>query len=159
MSGDKIKTLSELTKALKSLRKKGKSIVFTNGCFDILHKGHIRLLEKAKSLGDILVVALNTDQSVKRIKGKARPINKQGDRALVMAALSAVDFVTFFNEMTPEKIIKSLSPDILLKGGDWKKTDIVGADYIRSRGGKVYSIEFVRGYSTSRLVDKISKCP
>ena len=157
MSDNKIKNPSELAKTLRYLRKKGRSIVFTNGCFDILHKGHVRLLLKAKSLGDVLVVALNTDQSVKRIKGSARPFNKQNDRAIVIAALSAVDFVTFFNEATPENIIKRLSPNILVKGGDWKKNDIVGADYIKRKGGKVYSIGFVKGYSTSKLINKICK--
>ena len=157
MSNNKIKSPSELAKRLKSLKKKGMSVVFTNGCFDILHKGHIKLLIKAKALGDILVVALNTDESVRKIKGNSRPINKQGDRAIVISALGAVDFVTFFNETTPQRVIKILSPDILIKGGDWKKSDIVGADYVRSKGGKVYSVGFVKGYSTSKLIDEISK--
>lgn len=158
MSNNKIKTLPELIKALRSLKKKGKSIVFTNGCFDILHKGHIKLLSEAKSLGDILVVALNTDRSVKKIKGDSRPINSQKDRACVLAALSVVDFVTFFNEPTPERIIRRLSPDILVKGGDWKRNDIIGADYMRQKGGKVCTIGFLRGYSTSSLINKMDKC-
>lgn len=152
---NRIKTLPEIIKALKPLRKKGRKIVFTNGCFDILHKGHIRLLEKAKSLGDVLIVALNTDASVKKIKGPKRPITRQGDRAFIAAALRSVDFVTFFSENTPEKIIKKISPDVLVKGGDWGKNGIAGADYIRSLGGKVYSVDFVEGYSTSGIVKKI----
>jgi D-beta-D-heptose 7-phosphate kinase/D-beta-D-heptose 1-phosphate adenosyltransferase len=153
---DKVKTQTELVKSIKPFKKRGKKIVFTNGCFDILHKGHVELLEKSKLLGDVLVVALNTDASVKKIKGSRRPVNKQNDRAAVVAALRAVDFVTFFNEKTPERLIKKLCPDILVKGGDWKKGDIVGADHVISRGGKVCSIDFVKGYSTSGLINRIA---
>ncbi|MBU4376443.1 MAG: D-glycero-beta-D-manno-heptose 1-phosphate adenylyltransferase [Candidatus Omnitrophica bacterium] len=154
---NRIKSLPKLIRALKPLKKKGRKIVFTNGCFDILHKGHVRLLEKAKSLGDVLIVALNTDASVKKIKGQKRPVTKQNDRALIIAALRPVDFVTFFNETTPEKAIKRISPDILVKGGDWKKCMVVGAGHVMSKGGKVYSVDFVKGYSTSGLLRKIKR--
>ncbi|MDP3790238.1 MAG: D-glycero-beta-D-manno-heptose 1-phosphate adenylyltransferase [Candidatus Omnitrophota bacterium] len=139
------------------MRKRGRKVVFTNGCFDILHKGHVKLLEKAKSLGDVLVVALNSDASVRKIKGPKRPLNNQRDRAAIVAALSSVDFVTFFNEPTPESLIKQIAPDVLVKGGDWRKQDIVGSGYVESRGGKVYSIKFIKGYSTSQFINRIIK--
>ncbi len=154
---NRIKSLPELIKALGPLKKRGRKIVFTNGCFDILHRGHVRLIEKAKSLGDVLIVALNTDASVKKIKGPKRPVTKQRDRAFIMASLRDVDFVIFFNESTPERAIKRISPDVLVKGGDWKKRGIAGADYVISRGGKVYSVDLVKGYSTSGILSKI-KC-
>jgi len=157
MTENKIKNHSKLITIIKSLKKRGKRVVFTNGCFDILHKGHVRLLEKAKSLGDVLIVALNSDCSVKKIKGPARPLNRQLDRAIIIAALSPVDFVTFFNEPTPENLIKKLNPDVLVKGGDWKKAKIVGGVHVTSYGGKIYSIKFVKGYSTSRLINRMTQ--
>lgn len=155
MADDKIKNRSEIVNLAKSLRKIGKRVVFTNGCFDILHKGHVKLLEKAKSLGDILVVALNSDASVRKIKGPKRPLNNQRDRAAIIAALSSVDFVTFFDEPTPECLIRQINPDALVKGGDWQKEGIVGSEYVESRGGKVYSIKFIKGYSTSQFINRI----
>jgi D-beta-D-heptose 7-phosphate kinase/D-beta-D-heptose 1-phosphate adenosyltransferase len=152
---NKIKNIATLKTIIGSLKKQGKRIVFTNGCFDILHKGHIRLLEKAKSLGDILVVAINSDSSVKKIKGPNRPINSAKDRAIVLSAISVIDFITTFNESTPARIIKQLNPDILVKGGDWKKGEIVGENFIESKGGKVCSIPFIKGYSTSRFITEI----
>lgn len=157
MIEDKIKSRFQLIKLASSLKKSGKTIVFTNGCFDILHKGHVRLLEKSKSLGDVLIVALNSDSSVKTIKGPKRPLNNQTDRAVLVAALSPVDFVTFFNESTPESLIKKISPDVLVKGGDWKKGAIAGAAYVKSYGGKVCSIKFIKGYSTSCLINKVAR--
>ena len=157
MTERKIKSASSLKKILKLLKKKGKKIIFTNGCFDILHTGHVKLLEKAKSLGDVLVVAINTDRSVKTIKGRRRPVNSEKDRAIVLSALGFVDFVTFFDEPDPGKIIKQLDPDVLVKGGDWKKGKIIGADYVKSRGGKVYSLPLIKGYSTSRFIANIEK--
>jgi cytidyltransferase-related domain len=133
----KIKNAKDLARTLSSLRSKGKKIVFTNGCFDILHVGHVDYLSKARRLGDVLVVGLNNDSSVKKIKGEGRPINKELDRAKVLAALSAVDYVTFFGEPTPEKLIMKLRPDLLVKGGDWKVKDIVGGDFVTKNGGKV----------------------
>ena len=157
MIENKIKSASRLKAVLKSLKKKGKKIIFTNGCFDVLHKGHVKLLEKARSLGDVLVVAINADSSVKKIKGLGRPVNSEKDRAFVLSALGSVDFVTFFKESNPAKIIKQLKPDVLVKGGDWKKEEIIGSDYVKSKGGKVYSLPLIKGYSTSRLIDSIAK--
>lgn len=157
MTGDKIKNRSEIIKLIESIKKKGKKVIFTNGCFDILHKGHVKLLEEAKSLGDVLIVALNSDASVRKIKGPKRPLNNQRDRAAIVAALSSVDLVTFFNEPTPENLIRQINPDILVKGGDWQKKDIVGSGYVQSRGGKVCSIKFIKGYSTSQFINRIIK--
>ena len=153
----KIKSQAALARAIAKLRAGKKKVVFTNGCFDILHVGHIDYLKKARRSGDALIVALNSDASVRAIKGSTRPINKQADRAKVLAALYFVDYVTIFGDRTPEKLIKMLKPDILAKGGDWKVRDIVGADFVKSCGGKVLRIPFVRGYSTTSLIDKIGK--
>lgn len=151
----KLKGVLPLSRILRGLRSKGRRIVFTNGCFDILHPGHVFYLEKASRMGDILVLGLNSDRSVRAIKGKDRPINKELDRAYVLSALSFVDYVTIFGEATPELIIKKLKPDVLVKGGDWKTKDIIGGDFVRSRGGRVVSIKFLKGYSTSSLVKKM----
>ena len=153
----KIKSQAALSKAIAKLRDDNKKIVFTNGCFDILHVGHIDYLKMARRSGDALIVALNSDASVREIKGSSRPINKQADRAKVLAALYFVDHVTIFGSRTPEKLIKMLKPDILVKGGDWKEKDIVGADFVKSYGGKVLRIPFVKGYSTTSVIDKMSK--
>ena len=139
------------------MKKPGKKIVFTNGCFDILHKGHVTYLQKAKKLGDILVVGLNSDASVRRLKGPGRPLNSERDRALVLSALDCVDRVVVFNEDTPEKLIHRIRPDVLVKGGDWKKKDIAGAPFVESYGGKVRILPFVKGFSTTGLLAKIQK--
>lgn len=139
------------------MREKGLRVVFTNGCFDILHYGHIKYLEDAKKKGDILIVALNTDALVKRIKGNLRPVVPQQDRAKVIAALESVDFVVFFNEDTPLKTIKTLKPDILIKGGDWDTKKIVGFDVVTGYGGKVLTIPYIKGRSTTSLIQKIVK--
>jgi D-beta-D-heptose 7-phosphate kinase/D-beta-D-heptose 1-phosphate adenosyltransferase len=157
MIKNKIKSASKLKAILNALKRQGKKIVFTNGCFDILHNGHIKLLKKAKSLGDILVVAVNSDASVKKIKGSKRPFNSAEDRVLVLSAVEFIDFITTFSEPTPRRIIKKLSPDILVKGGDWKKEEIVGRDFVESKGGKIYSIPLAKGYSTSALIKTIAK--
>ena len=130
-------------------------IVFTNGCFDILHPGHVDLLERAKALGSKLVVGLNSDRSVRAIKGPGRPFVRQADRKAVLLGLSAVDEVVIFDEPTPEQIIRELKPDILVKGGDWKITEIIGADFILQNGGEVHSLPLKAGFSTSSLIDKI----
>lgn len=153
----KIKKSSDLSKLLSRLRRKGKRIVFTNGCFDILHVGHIDYLSKAKALGSVLVVGLNSDSSVRKIKGKNRPVNNERDRARVLSSLAFVDYISIFSESTPERLIKELKPDILVKGGDWKIEDIVGGEFVRSCGGKVKRIPFVKGYSTTSLIKKIEK--
>jgi rfaE bifunctional protein nucleotidyltransferase chain/domain len=136
-------------------REKGKKIVFTNGCFDIIHAGHVDYLEKAKSLGDFLVVGLNSDESVKRLKGPTRPVNPVEQRKKVLQALKPVDLVIVFEEDTPERLIKEIKPDVLVKGGDWKIENIVGADFVMSYGGKVYTIDFVYDTSTTKIIEKI----
>ena len=153
----KIITSSELSKMLARLRAKGKKVVFTNGCFDILHVGHVDYLSRAKRLGDILVVGLNNDSSVKKIKGLDRPINNERDRAKVLSSLSSVDYICLFKESTPERLIRELRPDILAKGGDWKIGEIVGGSFVRACGGKVKSLPFVKGYSTTALIKKIEE--
>lgn len=149
---DKIKTRSQIKTIAVKLRSGGKEIVFTNGCFDILHRGHVEYLAKAKKPGDILIVGLNSNSSVKKIKGPKRPINNQKDRAIVLAALEAVDYVVMFSEDTPYELIKAIKPDVLAKGGDWKPKDIVGNDIAK----KTVSIPFVKGYSTTGLLCKTS---
>jgi len=151
----KIKKAGTLAKALSRLRVKGKKIVFTNGCFDILHVGHVEYLSKARSLGDILVVGLNSDRSVKSIKGKGRPVNNQKDRAKVLSALYFVDYIIIFNEPTPEKLIRRLKPGILVKGGDWKVRHIAGGEFVKSCGGRVVSLPFVKGYSTTSTIKRM----
>ena|SRR3989338_5724695 len=160
MLSKKIKTLPQAVTAIKKLKKMNKKIVFTNGCFDILHAGHVNYLSKAKSLGDILVIGLNSDSSVKKIKGKSRPVVSQTNRAILLAGLEAVDLVVIFNELTPLSIIKALKPDVLVKGGDWKKKDIVGSDFVESYGGAVKSLGYIKGLSTRGLISKIrGLCP
>ncbi len=145
-----------MTRFLNQAKKSGKKIVFTNGCFDILHVGHVRYLKKAKALGDILVVGLNSDASVRALKkGPGRPINSEKARSEVLLALRSVDAVIIFAEKTPERLIGKIRPHFLVKGGDWKKKDIVGADFVESYGGKVVCIDFVKGYSTTALLKKI----
>jgi len=155
----KIKTLPDAKKEINGLKVMGKKIVFTNGCFDILHVGHARYLYEAKGLGDYLIVAVNSDRSVKAIKGPERPINKQNDRAEMLAALGCVDGVIIFDDETPLKVIEYLMPDMLVKGGDWKIEDIVGSDIIIASGGEVRSIDFVEGFSTTGIIQKIENCP
>lgn len=130
-------------------------IVFTNGCFDILHAGHVQYLQAAKQLGDWLVVGLNSDESVRRLKGPERPINSQQDRRAVLAALRCVDWVEIFSEDTPLLLIQQLRPQVLVKGGDWQVEKIVGADFVRSYGGEVRNITFLPGHSTSIMISKI----
>jgi rfaE bifunctional protein nucleotidyltransferase chain/domain len=151
----KIKNLPEIANTLKNLKKEKKRVVFTNGCFDILHAGHIYYLTKAKSLGDVLIIGLNSDASVRKIKGSSRPVVCQRNRAILLSALEAVDFVTIFNEPTPIKLIKAIRPDVLVKGGDWKKENIVGAEFVQSYGGTVKSLPYVKGLSTQGLITKI----
>ena len=151
----KVCSLRQLPQALARLRRSGKRIVFTNGCFDILHKGHVRYLAQARRLGDALVVGVNADASVRRIKGPDRPVNRQADRAEVLSALGCVDLVTIFTQDTPEKLIRLVRPSVLAKGGDWKKKDIVGGSFVESLGGQVRVIPYVKGFSTTGLLGKI----
>ncbi len=147
----------DIANIAKRLKSEGKKIVFTNGCFDIIHVGHTYYLNKAKQLGDILIIGLNSDNSVRRLKGKERPLNTEADRAEVLLALEAVDYVVIFTEDTPFNLIERLRPDILVKGGDYTKDNIVGADIVEANGGEVVVIPFVEGKSTSGLVEKIKK--
>ncbi len=151
----KLCTLKALQKQIRKDQKAGLKIVFTNGCFDILHVGHVRYLAKAADLGDRLVIALNTDASVRRLKGPERPLNSQDERAEVLAALGCVSYLVFFGDDTPSKAIQALKPDVLVKGGDWKKKQIVGWDFVESYGGKVRTISYVTGRSTTGLLNKI----
>lgn len=156
MIKEKIKNINALSRIVLRLKRKGKSIVFTNGCFDILHYGHAKYLEDAKKKGDCLIVAVNSDASMRRIKGPARPLVKARDRASLIAALASVDYVIIFNESTPFNLIKGIRPDVLIKGSDWKKADIVGADLVHSYGGKILTIPLVEGRSTTNLIKKIA---
>ena len=153
----KILKLSDLIQIVKDLRKSGKQIVFTNGCFDILHVGHVRYLAAARSEGDVLVVGLNSDGSVKSIKPDNRPIVSQEQRAEVLAGLAFVDFITIFDESDPLALISAIKPDILVKGADWKEKEIVGADVVKAYGGKVVRVEVVPGISTSQIIRRIIK--
>jgi rfaE bifunctional protein nucleotidyltransferase chain/domain len=153
----KIKTVSELRPLLDILRAAGKKIVFTNGCFDLIHTGHTRYLSKAKSFGDILIVAVNSDASVSLIKGDKRPINTEADRIETLAALESVDFATLFNEPDPYRIIAEIQPDVLIKGGDWPIEKIIGRDLVEGRGGAVISVGYIEGASTTGIIEKIVK--
>ncbi|MEJ2050010.1 MAG: D-glycero-beta-D-manno-heptose 1-phosphate adenylyltransferase [Calditrichota bacterium] len=157
MLRDKIKVLPELIRIRQQLKTKGRRVVFTNGVFDILHRGHVEYLEKARSLGDVLMVGLNSDESVKKIKGKDRPIMLQEDRAMVLAGLSSVDFICFFEEETPENLIRQLIPDILVKGSDYKIDDIVGREIVEANGGRVVTVDLVPGQSTTSVIEKMMK--
>lgn len=144
-----------ISKIAFELKLNSKKIVFTNGCFDVIHSGHIHYLTEAKKLGDILIVGLNTDDSVKRLKGPDRPINNQLDRAIVLSALKPVDFVVYFDEDTPLELIKVINPDVLVKGADYKIEEIVGADFVQQNGGQVITIKFVEGKSSTSIINKM----
>ncbi len=155
MKKEKIIKADNIAKELLKPWGKSKKIVFTNGCFDIIHAGHISYLNEAKSLGDILIVGLNSDNSVKRLKGEGRPIICEKDRAYVLSSLKPVDYVIIFDEDTPYKLIKEIKPDILVKGGDYEGKDVVGKDMVESYGGKFILINFLEGKSTSGIINKI----
>ena len=154
---EKIKERKKLLKIIKNLKAKGKRIVFTNGCFDLLHLGHVRYLEEAKSLGDILVVGVNSDSSVRRLKGPKRPILPEEERTEILSGLGCVDYITVFNEADPLKLITSLEPNLLVKGGDWTREQIVGREVVERSGGELVIIPFVKGASTSNVIDTILK--
>jgi len=151
----KIKKEEELPGIIRDLKTRGKRIVFTNGCFDLLHIGHIRYLEEAKALGDVLVVGVNSDSSVRKLKGLKRPILPEEERTEILSGLGCVDYVTLFDEIDPFKLITSLQPDVLVKGGDWTKEQIVGREVVEREGGEVVIIPFVKGASTSNLIETI----
>jgi D-beta-D-heptose 7-phosphate kinase/D-beta-D-heptose 1-phosphate adenosyltransferase len=155
MARQKIKTREDLADIVKKEKASGKTVGFTNGCFDILHLGHIRYLKEAKMFCDILVIGVNSDSSVKTIKGHGRPVNDEVARAEVLAALDCVDFLSVFEEETPKELIEALTPNVLFKGGDWEEDDVVGGSHVREHGGEVKIIPYVEGYSTTKLIKKI----
>ena len=150
-------SLSEIKSIRSKLKAEGKKVVFTNGVFDLIHAGHVDYLSKAKKLGDVLIVGLNSDESVRRIKGEKRPILKQEERAFILSNLKPVDFVVYFDDDTPAKLISEIIPDILVKGADWSVEKIVGKEVVEKNGGKVMNIEFVNDQSTSKIIDLIVK--
>ena len=152
---EKLKELSDLRETLKPLRNAGQRIVFTNGCFDILHAGHVRYLTAARREGDLLVVGLNSDQSVKRIKGPQRPLVSEQQRAEVLAGLWCVDYIVIFDDPDPLRVIQTLQPGVLVKGDDWAENQIIGADVVKSDGGRVVRVPVVGGISTSRIIERI----
>lgn len=147
-------TWDQVDQLIKKIKSQNAKIVFTNGCFDLLHIGHVRYLQQAKSLGSFLFVGINSDESVRKLKGPTRPIQNENDRAEILSALNAVDCVCIFNQETPLELIKLVQPDILVKGGDWKPEQIVGSDFVMSYGGQVRSLQFVEGKSTTSIIDK-----
>jgi rfaE bifunctional protein nucleotidyltransferase chain/domain len=151
----KIIPRNELKAEVDRLKREGKKVVFTNGCFDILHAGHTRYLREARKLGDALILALNSDSSVRSIKGPMRPIVPEAERAEVVAALDSVDYVTVFDELTPLELIEFLRPDVIVKGGDWAEKDIVGAETVRKWGGRVAIMPEIEGASTTNIIDKV----
>ncbi len=153
----KVVPVSTLLRHVRRARRDGRKIAFTNGCFDILHAGHVRYLMKAKKGGRCLIIGLNSDRSIGRIKGPQRPINKQQYRAEVLAALECVDWITIFDEETPYRLIKAVKPDILIKGADWKGKAVVGEDIVKAQGGHVELVTYVRGLSTTHIIETIKK--
>ncbi|HEY3150087.1 MAG TPA: D-glycero-beta-D-manno-heptose 1-phosphate adenylyltransferase [Candidatus Binatia bacterium] len=154
MSG-KLKTLDELIKIAAQARRNGKSVVFTNGCFDLLHRGHVHVLRQAKAAGDLLIVAINSDQSVKAIKGPTRPVAAEMDRLELIAAMEMVDYVILFDEPDPSKLIAAIKPNLLAKGGDWGADGVVGADIVEREGGRVLLVPYLKGYSTTEMIERI----
>jgi len=152
---DKIKSLEALQEITAAARAKGKSIVFTNGCFDLLHRGHLHVLREAKACGDLLVVGINSDRSAKMIKGPDRPFLPEQDRTELIAALEMVDYVVLFDEPDPYKTIGALKPDVLVKGGDWSMDKIIGSDIVQREGGRVAVIPYIKGFSTTEIVERI----
>ena len=151
----KITPRNELKATVDRLKREGKKVVFTNGCFDILHAGHTRYLREARKLGDALILALNSDSSVRSIKGPMRPIVPEAERAEVVASLDSVDYVTVFDELTPLELIEYLRPDVIVKGGDWAEKDIVGAEAVGKWGGRVAVMPEIEGASTTNIIDKV----
>ncbi|HCI44390.1 MAG TPA: D-glycero-beta-D-manno-heptose 1-phosphate adenylyltransferase [Candidatus Omnitrophica bacterium] len=151
----KVLGLKTLRRALGRLKRRGRTVAFTNGCFDILHFGHVQYLEKAKGRDRVLVVGLNSDRSVRKIKGPRRPIVSQNARAAVLAALACVDYVTIFNEETPQKLIAALKPDVLVKGADWKGKEVAGSDVVREYGGKVEYAKYIPRYSSTNIIEAV----
>jgi rfaE bifunctional protein nucleotidyltransferase chain/domain len=157
MATDKILALERAYQVVDELKRRGRTVVFTNGCFDLLHPGHTRLFAEARKLGDVLIVAMNSDRSVRALKGPGRPLQPEAERAEILAALAAVDYVTIFDDLTPQVVIARMLPDVLVKGGDWGPDQIVGRPEIEAAGGRVVSIPVVQGYSTTALIQAAQK--
>ncbi len=157
MAKDKIIKINDVEKITALLKMQGKKIIFTNGCFDIIHPGHVIYLSEAKKLGDVLFIGLNSDVSVKRLKGEQRPILNENERATILSFLEMVDYVCIFDEDTPYELIKLVKPDVLVKGGDWSIENIVGKDIVESYGGKVINIPYLDGKSTTGIIERIKK--
>lgn len=155
MSTDKTLSLDRAIEVVADLKQQGKRVVFTNGCFDLLHPGHTQYLADARQLGDLLIVAINSDASVRKLKGPSRPIQPESERAEILAALRAVDYVTIFDDLTPRNVIARMLPDVLVKGADWGPMEIVGREEVESAGGRVISIPIVQGFSTTALIERI----
>jgi rfaE bifunctional protein nucleotidyltransferase chain/domain len=151
----KVKSLDELKGIADQARRDGKTVVLTNGCFDLLHRGHVHILREAKALGDILIVAINSDRSVKAIKGPSRPVLSESDRTELLAAMEMVDYVALFDEPDPYDLIAAVRPNVLVKGGDWGSDQIVGADIVKRNGGKVAVIPYLKGFSTTEIIERI----
>jgi D-beta-D-heptose 7-phosphate kinase/D-beta-D-heptose 1-phosphate adenosyltransferase len=152
---EKVVSLPTLARIRARLRRQGKRVVFTNGTFDIMHRGHVEYLAAARKMGDVLIVGLNSDASIRRIKGPKRPINRAADRAAVLAALASVDYVCSFGEDTPYRMIRRLLPDVLVKGADWKKAEIVGNDVVKENGGAVMTVRLTPGRSTTNVIERV----
>jgi rfaE bifunctional protein nucleotidyltransferase chain/domain len=151
----KLKNIDELKTIVAAAQAKGQVVVFTNGCFDLLHRGHVHLLRQAKALGDMLIVAINSDTSVKAIKGPARPILPEADRLELIAAMEMVDYVVLFKEPDPYNTIAALRPKVLVKGGDWTSEEIIGSDIVRGDGGKIVVLPYLKGFSTTEIIEKV----
>jgi D-beta-D-heptose 7-phosphate kinase/D-beta-D-heptose 1-phosphate adenosyltransferase len=154
---DKIKTVDQIAAIAAQAKKNGRSVVFTNGCFDLLHRGHVHILRQAKAAGDILIVGMNSDRSVKSIKGSARPILPETDRVELIAAMEMVDYVVLFDESDPYQLIAAIKPNVLAKGGDWSADKIVGSDIVERNGGRVAVIPYLKGFSTTEIIERIRK--
>lgn len=153
----KLRLAKPLAAALRRAQARGAKVVFTNGCFDLVHAGHVKVLERARALGDVLVIGLNGDASVRRLKGPGRPILHEQDRALLLGGLACVDYVVIFREATPQRLIERLQPDVLVKGSDWAQGKIVGADVVQARGGRIVRVPLLEGRSTSHLLQRIRR--
>jgi rfaE bifunctional protein nucleotidyltransferase chain/domain len=153
----KIKSLDELKVITENATGEGKTVVFTNGCFDLVHPGHVHLLRQAKALGDILIVAVNTDRSIKEIKGPNRPILPEDGRGALLTAMEMVDYVIFFDEPNPTRLIAALKPSVLVKGGDWGRDEVVGSEIVEKNGGRVELIPYLKGYSTTEIIERTQR--
>ena len=151
----KLKTLEEIKAIAVSARINGKKVAFTNGCFDLLHPGHVHVLRAARACADLLIVGINSDQSVKHIKGPTRPVLPESDRCELLGAMEMVDFVVLFNEPDPQNLISAIRPDVLVKGGDWNSEKIIGADIVEEAGGRVVVVPYIKGFSTTEIIERI----